>query len=101
MIDAQLYYETTAGKDKAGGQYTYDATNFRLREVSFGYTFPNLFGVSKDLGLSFIARNLFFIHKKSPNDPDLSISTHNGWQGIDIFGLPATRSFGFNVKATF
>lgn len=101
LIDSQTYYEAVAGKDKAGGEYTYDATNFRLRELSLGYTFRNLFGESKDLGLSFVARNLFFIHKKSPNDPDLSISTNNGWQGIDIFGLPATRSFGLSVKATF
>lgn len=100
-IDAQLFYESVAGKDKAGGEYTYDATNFRLREVSLGYTFRNLLGVSKDLGVSFIARNLFFIHKSSPNDPDLSISTANGWQGFDIFGLPSTRSYGLSVKATF
>lgn len=100
-IDAQLFYESTGGKDKAGGEYVYNATNFRLRELSVGYTFRNLFGESKDLGLSLIARNLFFIHKKSPNDPDLSISTANGWQGFDIFGLPATRSYGFSLKATF
>ncbi|MEG0948499.1 MAG: SusC/RagA family TonB-linked outer membrane protein [Bacteroidales bacterium] len=101
LIDAQVYYEAVAGKDKAGSEYTYDATNFRLRELSIGYTFRNLLGESKDLGISFIGRNLFFFHKDSPNDPDLSISTNNGWQGFDIFGLPATRSFGLSLRATF
>lgn len=100
-IDAQKYYEAVAGKDRAGDQYVYSATNFRLRELSLGYTFRNLFGVSKDLGLSLVARNLFFIYKDAPHDPDMSMSTSNGWQGFDIFSLPATRTFGFNLKATF
>lgn len=101
LIDTQKYYEATAGKDKAGAEYVYSATNFRLRELSLGYTFRNLFGVSKNLGISLVARNLFFIYKDAPHDPDMSMSTSNGWQGFDIFGLPATRSFGFNLKATF
>lgn len=100
-IDAQTYYEATAGKDKAGAEYVYSATNFRLRELSLGYTFRDLFGVSKNLTLSLVGRNLFFLYKDAPHDPDMSISTENGWQGFDIFGLPATRSFGFNLKATF
>lgn len=101
MIDAETYYLATAGKDRAGGEYVYSATNFRLRELSLGYTFRNLFGVSKNLTASLIGRNLFFLYKDSPHDPEMSMSTHNGYQGIDIFGLPATRSFGFNIKATF
>lgn len=101
LVDAQVYYESVAGKDNAGDQYVYSATNFRLRELSLGYTFRNLFGVSKNLNLSLVGRNLFFLYKDAPHDPDMSISTSNGWQGFDIFGLPATRSFGFNLKATF
>lgn len=101
LVDTQTYYESVAGKDNAGDQYVYSATNFRLRELSLGYTFRNLFGVSKNLNLSLVGRNLFFLYKDAPHDPDMSISTSNGWQGFDIFGLPATRSFGFNLKATF
>ena len=101
MMDAQKYYEATAGKDKAVGEYVYSATNFRLRELSLGYTFRNLLGASKNLNLSFVARNLFFFYKDSPFDPDLSISTNNGWKGFDSFGMPASRSFGINLKVTF
>ena len=100
-MDAQTYYETIAGKDKAGSEYVYSQTNFRLREVSLGYTFRNLLGVSKNLSVSLVGRNLFFLYKDSPHDPDMSMSSNNGFQGFDIFSLPATRSFGFNVKATF
>ncbi len=100
-IDAEVYYLAIAGKDRAGAEYVYSATNFRMRELSFGYTFRNLFGVSKNLTTSLIGRNLFFLYKDSPHDPEMSMSTNNGYQGIDIFGLPATRSIGINIKATF
>ena len=100
-IDAHTYYSAVAGKDKCNSEYTYSATNFRLREVSLGYTFRNLLGVSKNLNLSLVGRNLFFFKKNSPHDPDSSVSTDNAWGGFDTFGLPTSRSYGINVKVTF
>lgn len=100
-MDAQKFYTSTAGKEGAKNLYVYSATNFRLRELSLGYTFRNLLGPSKNLNLSFVARNLFFIYKDAPTDPDMSVSTNNGWKGFDSFGLPATRSYGVNLKVTF
>ena len=79
--------------------YVYDATNVRMREISLGYTFRNLFG--QNLTLAFIARNLFFFYKDAPMDPDVSMGTGNGLQGFDVFNLPTTRSFGLNVKLNF
>ena len=81
--------------------YVYDATNVRMREISLGYTFRNLFGQSKNLTLAFIARNLFFFYKDAPMDPDVSMGTGNGLPGFDVFNLPTTRSFGLNVKLNF
>lgn len=81
--------------------YVYDATNVRMREISLGYTFRNLFGQSKNLTLAFIGRNLFFFYKDAPMDPDVSMGTGNGLQGFDVFNLPTTRSFGLNVKLNF
>jgi hypothetical protein len=78
--------------------YVYDATNFRLRELSLGYTFRNLFGNYKDLNLSFVCRNLFFIYRDAPVDPDISLSTGNGLGGIDVFNHPSGRTFGLNIK---
>ena len=98
QVTARNYYESTGEN-----QYdcVYDATNVRLRELSLGYTFQNLFGVSKNLTLSAIARNLGFIYKTSPVDPDISVSAANGVGGIESFSLPTTRSFGINIKVTF
>lgn len=96
-IDAQKYYTTAAET----AEFLYDATNFRLREVSLGYTFRDFFGSSKNLSVNFVGRNLFFLYKNAPSDPDMSMSTNNGWSGITYFALPSTRSFGLNIKATF
>lgn len=101
IAPAEGYYTKIGNGEPALGQYTYDATNFRLREVSVGYTFRNLFGQGKNLNLSLVGRNLFFLYKDSPVDPDVSVSTANSYGGIEAFSVPTTRSFGFNIKATF
>lgn len=98
LVGVQDYY-TAVGINPAN--YVYDATNFRLRELSFGYTFRDLFGENKNLSLSFVGRNLFFLYKKSPVDPDVSLSTGNGMSGFEIFNVPSARSFGLNLKVNF
>lgn len=101
IAPAQEYFQAIGGGEPCMSQYAYDATNFRLRELSIGYTFRNLFGNSKDLSISAVGRNLFFLYKDCPVDPDISVSTNNGYSGLDAFSLPTTRSFGINLKATF
>lgn len=96
LVAVEDYYTFLGSSDASS--YIYDATNFRLRELSLGYTFRNLFGDYKNLSISFVCRNLFFIYKDSPVDPDVSLSTANGLGGIDIFNYPSARSFGLNIK---
>ncbi len=96
VIAVQDYYEFIGTEDVTN--YIYDATNFRLRELSLGYTFRNLFGNYKNLNISLVCRNLFFLYKESPVDPDVSLSTANGMGGIDMFNYPSSRSFGLNIK---
>ena len=50
---------------------------------------------------SIIGRNLFFFYKDAPMDPDVAAGTGNGWQGVDMFALPTSRSFGLNLKLNF
>ena len=96
----EAYYKSIGG-DVNATQYIYDATNFRLRELSLGYTFKNLFGADKDLSLSFVARNLFFIYRDAPVDPDVALSTQNSLNAFEIFNMPSARSYGFNLKLNF
>ena len=105
-VNPRKFYTAVSGRDGCTEYYMYDATNIRLRELSLGYSFPQSLlakagGVFKEVQLSFVARNLFFISKKAPFDPDAVLSTGNDNQGIDVFGMPTTRSLGFNVKFTF
>lgn len=100
LVPVQGWYETLGGGANAA-DYVYSATNFRLRELSFGYTWRDLFGDGKNLSLSAIGRNLFFIYKKAPVDPDVSLSSGNGLGGFEMFNLPSSRSFGINLKLNF
>jgi TonB-linked SusC/RagA family outer membrane protein len=100
LASAQKYYETI-GSQIFPSEYVYDATNFRLREASVGYTFPKISSIIKSATISLVGRNLFFLYKNAPVDPDVSQSTANGLGGVDIFSLPTTRSYGLNVKLSF
>lgn len=105
IYKVQAFYEQVGGRSGVTEYYMYDATNIRLREVSLGYTLPKQLidktRCLKDARISVVGRNLFFLYKKAPFDPDAVLSTENGNQGIDVFGMPTTRSIGFNIKLSF
>jgi len=100
------FYRTIVG-GRAGvtEYYMYDATNIRLRELSLGFAFPRKWlensRIFQSVQLSFVGRNLFFFYKKAPFDPELVLSTGNDNQGIEVYGMPTTRSLGFNLKCEF
>lgn len=105
IYNVEMFYEQVGGRNGVTEYYMYDATNVRLRELSLGYSLPQSLLAKgqfiKEVQLSFVARNLFFLYKKAPFDPDAVLSTGNSNQGIDVFGVPTTRSMGFNVKLSF
>jgi len=101
LIPADIWYGGVGGRAGISEYYMYDATAVRLRELSLGYKLPvHLKGIS-DAKFSLIARNLFFISKKAPFDPEVSMATNNALQGIETFGIPSTRSIGASLKIAF
>ena len=100
-----FYKSIVGGRAGVTEYYMYDATNFRLRELALGYTFPKRWMETtkffRDIQLAFTARNLFFIYKKAPFDPDLILSTGNDNQAIEVYGMPTTRSMGFSLRVMF
>ena len=104
--DVKRFYKNVVG-GRAGvtEYYMYDATNIRLRELSLSYRLPanwiQQMKIFHEIQLSFVGRNLFFFYKKAPFDPDLVLSTGNDNQGIDVYGMPTTRSLGFSIKCDF
>jgi len=102
-IDPVVYYSAIGDRNKIMEPYVFSRTNVRLGQLSLGYTLKfkqSNIGI-KDAAFSLVGRNLFFFYKKAPFDPEQSMSTGNGMQSNDVFSLPATRSFGFNVKLSF
>lgn len=103
--EAQRYWSTT-GSEQNGttDHYLYDASFAKLRQVTIGYSFPKSI-IDKTpfetLMLSFVGRNLAILHKNIDNvDPESSYTVNNS-QGLDYFGFPSTRSYGFNLKVGF
>lgn len=103
--DVKGFYKLVGGRAGVTEYYMYDATNVRFRELSVSYSLPQRLlrrtRVFRGLTLSFVARNLFFLYNAAPFDPDLVLSTGNDNQGIDVYGMPTVRSFGFNIKLEF
>lgn len=99
------FYSAVGGRDGISEHYVYSATNIRLRELVVAYSLPKSLvqktGFLSGANVSFVGRNLFFFKNDAPFDPDNSLSTGNNLQGIDIYGMPSTRSLGFNVKLSF
>ncbi|MFC4873753.1 SusC/RagA family TonB-linked outer membrane protein [Negadavirga shengliensis] len=84
--------------------FVYDGSFAKLRQITFGYNFPRTI-LDKtpftNLNLSFVGRNLSILWKNVDNiDPESAYSSGNG-QGLDYFGMPQTRTYGFNLRATF
>jgi hypothetical protein len=101
QMTAQDYYSGIGGRAGVLGEYVYDATNVSFREFSVGYNMVFKESTVKNIRLSLIANNLFFIYKKAPFDPNIASSTGNGLQGVDIYGQPSTRSIGLNLNVNF
>lgn len=115
-INAEGFW-TTVG---AGGIYpyteffTFDMTNFRIRNLGLSYSLPNrLLPFVKSAQLSASMNNVLFLYKgksildipgigklKNPVDPEASIGSGN-FQGVEAAVLPLSRTFTMGVKLSF
>ena len=83
--------------------YIYDQTNVRLRELTIGYNIPNIdaFGIDS-ASLQLIGRNLFFLYNSADDvDPEQTLGTAIGAQGVNSRNLPALTSVGMNLTLNF
>ncbi|WP_035478794.1 SusC/RagA family TonB-linked outer membrane protein [Gelidibacter mesophilus] len=101
----RTYYGVILEESRGISEEVVYSTDFiKFRELSLSYSLPNkilkdLF--INDLRLSLIARNLFFISKDIDNvDPEAALNNLNS-QGIERFGIPSTKSYGFSVNVKF
>lgn len=101
-ILAQNYYQGIAFN--ITDEFVYDASFIKLRQLIFGYSLPQSMIENtpfQSVSLSFVARNLLLLYSNVPNvDPESSYNNGNA-QGLEMFGVPTARSFGFNLLVNF
>ncbi|PSL47627.1 TonB-linked SusC/RagA family outer membrane protein [Chitinophaga niastensis] len=99
-VSAQTYYGALSG---ISSLQVYNADFIKFRSVSLTYNFPGSAFNNKiaGLGLSLVARNLFYISKHTPNvDPESSYNNGNA-QGLEYGVVPTTSSIGLNLNVKF
>jgi TonB-linked SusC/RagA family outer membrane protein len=86
----------------------YDATVYRLREVTLGYEFPKSLFSKTPIGsvtLSFTGRNLWYLAPNMPKytnfDPEVNSFGSTSTQGIELSAAPTTKRYGINLAVTF
>ncbi|SEL04709.1 TonB-linked outer membrane protein, SusC/RagA family [Chitinophaga rupis] len=81
-----------------------DGSFVKLRQVILSYQVPldHIWKLKmQSVDVSFVARNLWTIYKKTDNfDPESSYTSGNA-QGFEAFAVPRTRSYGFNLMVKF
>lgn len=103
---------TTVGTTFAintGTEWTvYDATVYRLRELTLGYEFPKSLFSKLPIGsatLTFTGRNLWFLAPNMPKytnfDPEVNSFGATSTQGIELSAAPTTKRYGINLAVTF
>jgi len=101
QVDPETWYLATGDRNGIGEYYVYDRTNIRLGQLALSYTLNLASPAVDNMTFSLYGRNLFFIYKEAPFDPDLVMSTNRDNQGLDNFNMPSTRSIGFNLNINF
>ena len=107
-----LYFSPNGGNtfaiNTASEWNVYDATVYRLRELSIGYQLPkDIFKNARisSVTLSLTGRNLWYMApgfpKNSNFDPETSSFGSSSIQGLEFSAAPTTRRFGVNLNVTF
>jgi hypothetical protein len=97
---AATYYSTLA--NNVSSLFVQNASFIKFRQITLGYSFPaSMFNHAiKGATLSFVGRNLFYLMKRTDNiDPESDYS-YNA-QGLELGGVPPTRTYGLNLSVKF
>ena len=106
-VSAQAYYSTIGIYKSQKGyaeEFVHSASYIKLKELSLGYSFPQRMLKKTPftaLKLSFVARNLCFLMKHTPGNPDGGYDTTMFSQALDFAAVPYTRTFGFSINVGF
>jgi len=103
-VTAQQYYAVIAGSYPVGEEFLHDATYVKLREISIGYTLPDIWlrktPISK-VKVSVVGRDLFNIYKAAPVNAEFAQNSQDVFQAYELAAFPSTRTIGFSLNVKF
>ncbi|WP_461051188.1 SusC/RagA family TonB-linked outer membrane protein [Spirosoma arcticum] len=102
QLPAQTYWGGLGGLGSEGAAF--DATVYRLRELSLNYSLPKTLLNKTPFGqisVGVSGRNLLFYAPNYFADPEVNTQGAGNIQGLDLSGAPNTRNYGVNVRLTF
>ena len=82
----------------------HDASYIKLKELSIGYDVPKMLFLKTpltSLRLSFVARNLCFLMKNAPGNPEGGYDTTMFSQALDFLSVPYARTYGLTLNLGF
>ena len=107
-VNSTLYsdpYSIAGGKWDKPQTRTFDATNFKLREVILSYSLPSSFTKKfkcQSGTFSLVGKNVWLWTKSGINeDPESAFTGAGDQQGIARFIMPSVRSMGFELNLNF
>lgn len=106
-VSAQTYYSTVGlylSQQGYAEEFVHDASYIKLKELSVGYTFPSKWLRKTPLQsarISFVARNLCFLMKHTPGNPEGGYDTSMFSQALDFLAVPYSRTYGLTVNVEF
>jgi TonB-linked SusC/RagA family outer membrane protein len=107
-----LYFSPIGGQTFAINTATewnvYDATVYRLREITIGYDIPKSVFKKLPIGsmsISISGRNLWYEAPNTPKyvnfDPEVNSFGSSTTQGIELSSAPSSKRYGINLNVTF
>ena len=103
-FEGNIYWRRYGFGDPAG-EYTYDASWIRLRDLSLTYRLPSRLFTNYAISgvtVAVVTRNLFTFTGVPGIDPDTNLGgVAQNSLGLDYFNNPGTKSYGLSLQVTF
>ncbi|NOY96434.1 MAG: TonB-dependent receptor plug domain-containing protein [Chlorobi bacterium] len=105
-VSGQDYWAQRAW-NKIGEEFILDASYIMLREIMLSYNFqPSVLKKTpfRRLTINLFGRNLWYIKEQMEDlgiSPESAPNTSAWAQGLEVFSLPPTRTFGASINVSF
>lgn len=103
-VTAESYWSRVGGHTGVAEEFLYDGSYVKLRELSLSWTLPYKWlrdTPLRSVRVSVVGRDLFFLYKNAPVNPESAFSRYDYAQAFELGSLPSTRTVGFALNVKF